>query len=81
MEVEIEEKNYCYCKCRPLISSLHTLKGFQFKKTPSLRLKTLKTIPCSAAHTCISQIREYPPPLGTIFGSFELTYLDQRKHC
>ena len=33
---------------------------------PCLRLKTLKTIPCSAAHTHIGQIRECltPPPPG-----------------
>ena len=50
------------------VFTVHTLIGFQSKKTPRLRLKTLKTIPCSAAHTCIGQIREYPPPLGTIYG-------------
>ena len=63
------------------VFTVHTLRGFQSKKTPCLRLKTLKTIPCSAAHTSIGQIREYPPPLGTVYGSFELTYLDQTKHC
>ena len=40
---------------------LQSLKGFQSKKTPFSRLKTLKTIPWSAAHSRIGQIRECPP--------------------
>ena len=30
-------------------------------------LKTLKTVPCSAAHTCLGQIRECSPPPWKIF--------------
>ena len=38
-------------------------KGNPLKFYTCLRLKTLKTIPCSAAHTRIGQIREcHPPP-------------------
>ena len=43
--------------------------SFHFKVTRKLhykygnsRLKTLKTIPCSAVHTCLGQISPPPPP-------------------
>ena len=29
---------------------------------PCLRLTTLKTIPCLAAHICLEKMMEYPPP-------------------
>ena len=59
-------------KCRPFICSLHTLlkasapEHTLFKMLnskivyPVKKLSTLKTIPCSAAHTRIGQIRDGP---------------------
>ena len=44
-------------------TKLNTPNSVQSCK-PCLRLKTLKIIPCSAAHIRLSQISEYPVPPG-----------------
>ena len=70
MEVDIYERNYWYCKCRRLIEVFTLFKRLPVQKDAlfkTLKLYTLfktqdlETKPCSAAHTCIGQIRECPP--------------------
>ena len=68
MELDFFGKNGWYYKCRPPITNLHTfLKAFFSERRPVqdakktyLRLNTVKTIPFSASHNRLGQIRECP---------------------
>ena len=69
----LEKKKFPLIPCSPLIATIHTfLKAFYPKRhpvqdakfwnyIPCLRLKTPKTIPCSAAHTRQGQITFLAP--------------------